>query len=244
MSSTAAAVNCHRRMPSSRRPLPTLSTAADTCLRHGDRCRRCRLLPPSATAAHRRTQNLLMFAVNNVIIHRPSVRPPNGTRTEEKPHPSRGGGAYAPEVWDLVMSMWQNGDDLNTPWLEQLTVPPVDCHRHRQPLSTAAPIDCRLRRHVLPSSRAVVALHRPLPLTAEPLRHRQDCAKELRGVHGVFPPPRGCRLVIDVGRWAPSFSSHRKGGALMDVALSSSKQLPLTPPLPSFLLPFPFGSEQ
>ena len=30
----------------------------------------------------------------------------------------------------------------------------------------------------------------------------------------------------------------------MDVALSSSKQLPLTPPLPSFLLPFPFGSEQ
>jgi hypothetical protein len=140
--------------------------------------------------------------------------------------------------------MWRNGDDLNTLWLQQLTVPPVNCCRRRQPLLIVAPVDRRLCPHVLLSSRPVVALRRPLPLTAEPLRHRQDCAKELWGVHGVFPPPRGCCLVIDVGRWAPSFLSRRKGNALMDVVLSLSEQLRLTPPLPSFLLPFPFGSEQ
>ena len=41
---------------------------------------------------------LSMFADKDIVIHRPPVRPPNGTRTEEKPHPSRGGNAYPPEM--------------------------------------------------------------------------------------------------------------------------------------------------
>jgi hypothetical protein len=61
-----------------------------------------------------------MFAVNNIVISCPPVYPPNGTRTGEKPHPSWGGNAYAPEVRDQVIAMWQNRDDLEAPWLEQL----------------------------------------------------------------------------------------------------------------------------
>ena len=56
-----------------------------------------------------RTQHpLLTFAVNNVIINRPPVRPPNGTRTEEKPHPSRGR-AHSSGTWtlsELRVSPW------------------------------------------------------------------------------------------------------------------------------------------
>ena len=72
---------------------------------------------------------LLMFAVNNIIIHRPPACPPNGTSTEEKPHPSQGGNVYAPEVQDLVISMWQNGDDLESAWLEQLQGQKLFPHR-------------------------------------------------------------------------------------------------------------------
>lgn len=64
---------------------------------------------------------LFMFAVKDIVIHRPPVRPPNGTRTKEKPHPSRGGNPYPPEMRDQVISLWQNGVDLhNSPWVAEL----------------------------------------------------------------------------------------------------------------------------
>jgi hypothetical protein len=56
-----------------------------------------------------------MFAVNNIITRRPPVRPPNGTRPASAPHPSEGGGrGYAQEMRDQVISLWMNGEDLNT----------------------------------------------------------------------------------------------------------------------------------
>ena len=61
-----------------------------------------------------------MFAENNIVIRRPPVRPPNGTRVDSVPHPSRGGNAYSPEVREQVISLWQNGNDLRAPWLEEL----------------------------------------------------------------------------------------------------------------------------
>ncbi len=61
-----------------------------------------------------------MFAVNNITTYHPLVRPPNGTRTRVVPHPSQGGNAYAPEFRDQVIYIWQNGDDLRSPMLEQL----------------------------------------------------------------------------------------------------------------------------
>jgi hypothetical protein len=62
-----------------------------------------------------------MFVVNNIVTHRPPIRPPNGTRTEEKPHPSRGGNAYPPEMRDQVLSLWENGVDLQrSPWIAEL----------------------------------------------------------------------------------------------------------------------------
>jgi hypothetical protein len=57
-----------------------------------------------------------MFAVNNVTTYRPPVRPPNGTRTGVVPHPSQGGNVYAPEFRDQVISIWQNGGNLRSPW--------------------------------------------------------------------------------------------------------------------------------
>ena len=61
-----------------------------------------------------------MFAENIITVSRPPVRPPNGTRTDTVPHPSQGGKAYAPEVRDQVISMWQNGGDLMSPELQVL----------------------------------------------------------------------------------------------------------------------------
>ncbi len=61
-----------------------------------------------------------MFAENIISVSRPPVRPPNGTRTNTVPHPSQEGKAYAPEVRDQVISIWQNGGDLRSPMLDQL----------------------------------------------------------------------------------------------------------------------------
>ena len=60
----------------------------------------------------------------------------------------------------------------------------------------------------------------------------------------MFLPPRGCRPAMDAAHRAPLFSSCCKRDALTDVVLSSSERLPLTPPLLSFPLLFPFGPEQ
>jgi hypothetical protein len=48
------------------------------------------------------------------------IRPPNGTRIEEPKHPSRGGNPYPAEIRQMVISMWQNEDDLEEPRLVQL----------------------------------------------------------------------------------------------------------------------------
>ena len=39
-----------------------------------------------------------MFANKDIVVKRPAMRPPNGTRPASSPHPSRGGNAYSPEV--------------------------------------------------------------------------------------------------------------------------------------------------
>ncbi len=62
-----------------------------------------------------------MFKAASIVTHRPPVRPPNGSQTEETPHPSRGGSAYPPEMRDQVIFLWENGADLqNSPWLAEL----------------------------------------------------------------------------------------------------------------------------
>ena len=61
-----------------------------------------------------------MFANKDIVVKRPAVRPPNGTRPASSPHPSRGGNAYSPEVRDQVIVMWQNGTLENNPTIIQL----------------------------------------------------------------------------------------------------------------------------
>jgi hypothetical protein len=48
------------------------------------------------------------------------VRPPNRTRTYTVPHLSQGGEAYAPEVWDQVISIWQKSGDLSSHELQEI----------------------------------------------------------------------------------------------------------------------------
>jgi len=135
---TIAAIVIRRRLswhpPLSKSPIATVSWPTEGGGVATDRLRQSKKITSSTAAAvdfrRRRIQNLLlMFAVNNFIINRPPVRPPNGTRTGEKPHPSRGGNAYAPKVRDLVISMWENGANLDVPWLQQLRAQRLFPHR-------------------------------------------------------------------------------------------------------------------
>ena len=76
---------------------------------------------PARRRAPAAARRVIMFAKHNIVTHRPPVRPPNGTRTEEKPHPSLGGNVYPPKMRDQVISLWENGADLqNSPWLADL----------------------------------------------------------------------------------------------------------------------------
>ncbi len=61
-----------------------------------------------------------MIVANNIATYCPPVCPPNGTRVDSVPHPSRGGSAYSPEVQEQVISLWQNGNNLQAPWIEEL----------------------------------------------------------------------------------------------------------------------------
>ncbi len=58
----------------------------------------------------------------SIILSSPVLRSilPMEQGQEKSPIQGGGGGAYTPKVQDQVISMWQNGDDLDTPWLEQL----------------------------------------------------------------------------------------------------------------------------
>jgi hypothetical protein len=48
------------------------------------------------------------------------VPPPSGTRVVEGKHPSQGGNPYPVELHQIVISMWENGEDLQAPRLMQL----------------------------------------------------------------------------------------------------------------------------
>jgi hypothetical protein len=48
------------------------------------------------------------------------VCPPSGTRFVEGKHPSQGGNCYPVELHQIVISMWENGEDLRAPRLMQL----------------------------------------------------------------------------------------------------------------------------
>jgi hypothetical protein len=48
------------------------------------------------------------------------VRPPSGTRVVKGKHPSQSGDPYPVELRQIVISMWENGEDLRAPRLMQL----------------------------------------------------------------------------------------------------------------------------
>jgi hypothetical protein len=48
------------------------------------------------------------------------VCPPSGTKVVEGKHPSQGGNPYLVELPQIVISMWENREDLRAPWLMQL----------------------------------------------------------------------------------------------------------------------------
>mmetsp|Transcript_9869 Transcript_9869/g.19930 ORF Transcript_9869/g.19930 Transcript_9869/m.19930 type:complete len:102 (-) Transcript_9869:558-863(-) len=50
----------------------------------------------------------------------PNIRPPLGTFVTPGPHPSHGGNPYSDDMHQSVIVMWQNGDDLQSPFLEHL----------------------------------------------------------------------------------------------------------------------------
>ena len=81
---TAAAVNAPPPSPSS----AVAIVANCHCRHHRSR--------PSTTSQP------TLFTENIITVSHPPLRPPNGTRTNAVPHPSKGGKAYAPEVLDQV----------------------------------------------------------------------------------------------------------------------------------------------
>jgi hypothetical protein len=57
------------------------------------------------------------------------VCPPSGTRVVERKQSSQGGIPYLVELCQIVIYMWQNGEDMRAPWLIQLR------HQSKIPLS-------------------------------------------------------------------------------------------------------------